>query len=140
MLYESAEKITDVWCLPTSNGKNGHGAEFPLALAGRCIALTSRTGDLVLDPFVGSGTTAIAAAELGRRFVGYDISKKYIDVAERRVFIAVRGRQLALEEGAIDTAAQTNGVSEVGTPHSPRRVSRSGANRPAQQGKTAVSR
>jgi DNA modification methylase len=140
MLYESAEKITDVWCLPTSSGKNGHGAEFPLALAGRCIALTSRTDDLVLDPFVGSGTTAIAAAELGRRFVGYDISKKYIDVAERRVFIAVRGRQLAVEEGAIDTVAQTNGVSVVGTPHSPRRVSRSGANRPAQRGKAVVSR
>ncbi len=140
MIYESAEKITDVWCLPTSSGKNGHGAEFPLALAGRCIALTSRTGDLVLDPFVGSGTTAIAAAELGRRFVGYDISKKYIDAAERRVFITVRGRQLAVEEGAIDTVAQTNGVSEVGTPRSPRRVSRPGANRPAQRGKAVVSR
>ena len=41
MRYESAEKITDVWCLPTSTGKNGHGAEFPLALAGRCITLTT---------------------------------------------------------------------------------------------------
>ena len=37
--FESAEKITDVWCLPTATGKNGHGAEFPLALAGRCIYL-----------------------------------------------------------------------------------------------------
>ena len=55
---ESPERITDVWCLPTSTGKNGHGAEFPLALAGRCITLTTREGDLVLDPFVGSGTTA----------------------------------------------------------------------------------
>jgi hypothetical protein len=133
MIYESAEKITDVWCLPTSSGKNGHGAEFPLALAGRCIALTSRTGDLVLDPFVGSGTTAIAAAELGRRFVGYDISKKYIDVAERRVFITVRGRQLSLEEEAIDTSVQMNGAPEIRTPNSTRRVSRPGANGPAQQ-------
>jgi DNA modification methylase len=55
MRYESVEKITDVWCLPTSTGKNGHGAEFPLALAGRCIALTSRKGDLILDPFGGGG-------------------------------------------------------------------------------------
>lgn len=140
MHYESAEKITDVWCLPTSAGKNGHGAEFPLALAGRCIALTSRTGDLVLDPFVGSGTTAIAAAELERRCLGYDISEKYIDVAERRVFIAVRGRQLALEEGAIDTAAQTNGASEIATSNSSGRVSRSADNRPAQREKAAVSR
>jgi len=66
MLHESAEKITDVWCLPTSTGKNGHGAEFPLALAGRCIALTSRKGDLVLDPFIGSGTTALAAVRASR--------------------------------------------------------------------------
>jgi DNA modification methylase len=90
MLHESAEKITDVWCLPTSTGKNGHGAEFPLALAGRCIALTSRKGDLVLDPFIGSGTTALAALEQERRCLGYDISEKYIDVAERRISLAMQ--------------------------------------------------
>jgi len=99
MLFESAEKITNVWCLPTSTGKNGHGAEFPLALAGRCIALTTRDGDLVLDPFVGTGTTAIAAAALQRRCVGYDISEKYIDLAERRLSAASeRGHQLPLED------------------------------------------
>jgi DNA modification methylase len=90
--YESAEKITDVWSLPTSNGKNGHGAEFPIALAGRCIALTSCEGDLVLDPFLGSGTTAVAAIELGRRCEGYDISERYIDAAERRIGLTA-GRQ-----------------------------------------------
>ncbi|MEA2372118.1 MAG: hypothetical protein QOH12_2512 [Solirubrobacteraceae bacterium] len=104
MLFESAEKITDVWCLPTSTGKNGHGAEFPLALAGRCIALTSERGDLVLDPFIGSGTTAIAAAELGRRCLGYDISETYIGVAEQRITVAERERQLALDEDAPHTA------------------------------------
>lgn len=96
--YESAEKITDVWYLPVSTGKNGHGAEFPLALAGRCIALTSRKDDLVLDPFVGSGTTAVAAVMLGRRFLGYDISEKYMDGAEQRLIAAEREQQLTLEE------------------------------------------
>jgi DNA modification methylase len=96
--YESAEKITDVWSLPTSTGKNGHGAEFPLALAGRCITLTSRPGDLILDPFVGSGTTALAAVVLGRRCLGYDISEKYIDVAEQRLTAAQR--QLPFEDDA----------------------------------------
>jgi DNA modification methylase len=95
--FESAQRATDVWCLPTSSGKNGHGAEFPLALAGRCIALTTSRGDLVLDPFVGSGTSAIAAVELGRRFIGYDISEPYVNVAERRVRDALR-TQLSLEE------------------------------------------
>lgn len=105
MRRESADKITDVWCLPTSTGKNGHGAEFPLALAGRCIALTSRKGDLVLDPFVGAGTTAIAAAELGRRCVGYDISEKYIDVAEQRLVAATYRRQPTVDEFPADVTA-----------------------------------
>lgn len=94
--FESAQRATDVWCLPTSSGKNGHPAEFPLALAGRCIALTSAPGDLVLDPFVGSGTSAVAAVELKRRFIGYDINGPYVDVAERRVKDALRA-QLRLE-------------------------------------------
>lgn len=110
LVLESAERITDVWCLPTSTGKNGHGAEFPLALAGRCIALTSRVGDLVLDPFVGSGTTALAAAALDRRCIGYDISERYIELATRRLNVAAENaNQLALygdvaPEGADATA------------------------------------
>lgn len=95
--FESAQRVTDVWCLPTSSGKNGHGAEFPLALAGRCIALSSSPGDLVVDPFVGSGTSAVAAVELNRRCVGYDISEPYVAVAERRVREA--RTQLTLEQG-----------------------------------------
>lgn len=103
LLLESAEKITDVWCLPTGTGKNGHGAEFPLALAGRCIALTSQPGDLVLDPFVGTGTTAIAAAALQRQCIGYDISNKYIDLAEKRLSAASRrGHQLPLDDDTAD--------------------------------------
>ena len=135
MLYESAEKITDVWCLPTSTGKNGHGAEFPLALAGRCIALTSSTGDLVLDPFVGSGTTAVAAVELGRRCLGYDISEKYIDRAEQRISVAVRGRQAALTGGAVEAVGSTDGAVDSGPPNSQTRVPRGGARRSAQQEK-----
>ncbi len=83
--YESAEKLTDIWCLPTATGQNGHGAEFPLALPARCIALSSNEGDLVLDPFVGAGTTALAAMELGRRCVGFDISQSYVKLATERV-------------------------------------------------------
>jgi DNA modification methylase len=99
--YESPEKITDVWCLPTAAGQNGHGAEFALALPGRCIALTSRKGDLVLDPFVGSGTTAVAAAALDRRFLGFDISEKYINLAVQRLEAMTRKPQLTFED-AVD--------------------------------------
>lgn len=95
---ESAEKITDVWCLPTSAGKNGHGAEFPLALPGRCIALSTEPGDLVLDPFIGSGTTALAALELNRRCIGFDISPAYVQLAIERV-TAARTGDIALWDG-----------------------------------------
>src|SRR5205823_778014 len=61
---------------------------FPLALPGRCIALTTEPGDLVLDPFLGSGSTALAAVELGRRCIGFDISEKYIRLSEERVKLA----------------------------------------------------
>ncbi len=83
--HESGEKVTDVWYLPTANGKNGHGAEFAVSLPGRCISLTSKPGDLVLDPFVGSGTSALAAMELGRRCVGFDTSQTYLATAHKRM-------------------------------------------------------
>jgi DNA modification methylase len=83
--YESGEKVTDVWYLPTASGKNGHGAEFALSLPGRCMSLTSKPGDLVLDPFVGGGTSALAAMELERRCVGFDTSQTYLATAQRRV-------------------------------------------------------
>lgn len=83
--WESPEKLTDVWYLPSASGANGHGAEFPVSLPGRCISLTSKLGDLVLDPFVGSGTSALAAMELGRLCVGFDTSQTYLDTARRRV-------------------------------------------------------
>ncbi|MGO9294587.1 MAG: DNA-methyltransferase [Streptosporangiaceae bacterium] len=110
-IYESADKLTDVWCLPTATGQNGHGAEFPLALPGRCIALTSRVGDLVLDPFVGSGTTAVAAVALGRRCLGFDISEKYIDVAVQRLEAATRQGQLIFEKDAVDVDSPIAGVA-----------------------------
>jgi DNA modification methylase len=78
-------KVSDVWMLPTSAGRDGHGAQFPLALPGRCIGLTTKEGDLVLDPFVGSGTSGQAAHELGRRFIGIDVSPTYLKVAEKRL-------------------------------------------------------
>jgi DNA modification methylase len=83
--YESPEKITDVWYLPTSRGSNGHGAEFPVSLPGRCISLTSERDDLIVDPFIGSGTSALAAMDLGRRCIGFDTSQTYLDTAQRRV-------------------------------------------------------
>nr|WP_314625421.1 site-specific DNA-methyltransferase [uncultured Janthinobacterium sp.] len=81
---ESA-KLCDFWHLPTSSGRDGHGAQFNLALPGRCIALTSEPGDIVLDPFLGAGTSAIAAKMLNRNYFGFDISSEYLAISKARL-------------------------------------------------------
>ncbi|GAB7193409.1 hypothetical protein NUM3379_41190 [Kineococcus sp. NUM-3379] len=78
------DKLSDVWHLATSQG-GGHGAQFPLALPARCIGLSTKVGDVVLDPFVGSGTTGVAARSLGRRFVGIDVSPEYLAQADQAI-------------------------------------------------------
>jgi DNA modification methylase len=65
--------------------KNVHPATFPIALAARCISLFSHEGELVLDPFVGSGTTLVAAKDLNRNAVGFDLKQEYIEVCRRRL-------------------------------------------------------
>ena len=75
---------SDVWCL--SRGKtNGHNAPFPLVLAEAVINAWSSPGDLVLDPYCGSGTTAVAARGLGRAFLGAEVLKKYHKLATQRL-------------------------------------------------------
>lgn len=78
------DKLSDVWVLPTSNGRHGHGAQFPISLPARCIALSSNEGDVVLDPFVGAGNSALAAIALKRKFIGIDTSSEYLQIARTR--------------------------------------------------------
>jgi DNA modification methylase len=95
------DKLSDVWVLPTSTGGSGHGAQFPVALPGRCIALSTTPGDLVLDPFVGSGNSGLAARALGRRFIGIDVSPTYLAAAEERIAaVKATGFAAAAEEAA----------------------------------------
>jgi DNA modification methylase len=79
------DKLSDYWVIPVSPGGGGHGAQFPAALPARCIVTSTDPGDIVLDPFVGSGTTGVAAISLGRRFIGIDVSAEYLTVAERKI-------------------------------------------------------
>jgi site-specific DNA-methyltransferase (adenine-specific) len=80
-----------VWRFPAEPAtKIGHPAPFPVELPYRLIQLYTFEGEVVLDPFIGSGTTAIAALKTGRVFVGYDINPDYVALAKRRIeeFIA----------------------------------------------------
>lgn len=79
------EKLSDVWTLSTSSGGDGHGAQFPTALPGRCIALTTEPGDLVVDPFVGSGNSGVAARGHGCAFLGFDVSQQYVATAKEKI-------------------------------------------------------
>lgn len=67
------------------NNKTGHPAVFPVALAQDHILSWSDVGDTVLDPFMGSGTTAVAAIKTGRNYIGFEISDQYCKIAQRRI-------------------------------------------------------
>jgi site-specific DNA-methyltransferase (adenine-specific) len=76
----------DLWSLPPESARRvGHPAPFPVELPEQLIRLYTYKDDLVLDPFMGSGSTLVAAARLGRRYVGYDLDESYVAIAEQRV-------------------------------------------------------
>ncbi len=83
---EFLEATLDVWEIPSESATRiGHPAPFPVALPRRLIELYTYQEDLVLDPFLGSGTTAVAAVETGRHYVGFDSEELYISLAEERI-------------------------------------------------------
>jgi DNA modification methylase len=80
------EYTKSVWTFPAVSARQiGHPAPFPEELPGRLIELFSFQGDIVLDPFCGSGTTCLAAWKAGRSYVGYDTEPAYIELAEERL-------------------------------------------------------
>ena len=74
-----------VWEIASVRSNDDHEAKFPIELPRRLIRLLTDPDDLVLDPFVGSGTTAVAAASLGRRFIGFELLPEYAAIARRAV-------------------------------------------------------
>jgi DNA modification methylase len=83
---EFMEATVDVWEIPPERASRvDHPAPFPVALPERLIHMNTYIGDLVLDPFVGSGSTAVAALRSGRHYIGYDTDAGYIEAAERRL-------------------------------------------------------
>lgn len=83
---EFMEATLDVWDIPPAHASRvGHPAPFPVELPARLIQLYTYERDLVLDPFMGSGTTLVAAVEANRRAVGYDIDPAYVDLTRARL-------------------------------------------------------
>lgn len=75
----------DVWTLPTSRYRGAHFATYPEVLVRRMLQAGCPPGGIVLDPFMGSGTTAVVAEQLGRRWVGIELNREYIWLAEERL-------------------------------------------------------
>ena len=83
---EFLEYTRSVWYIaPESAKRVNHPAPFPEELPYRLIKLYTYTGEVVLDPFMGSGTTAVASLKTGRFFIGYEINSDYIEVAKKRL-------------------------------------------------------
>jgi site-specific DNA-methyltransferase (adenine-specific) len=86
-LYSGTARDTNVFEVTVNKNAEGinHPSQFPVELARRLILTYSDVGDLILDPFMGSGTTGLAAIQAGRRFVGFEIEEKFVDIANERI-------------------------------------------------------
>lgn len=112
----------DVWDLPAESAKRiGHPAPFPLALPKRLIELYTYRSDLILDPYMGSGTTAVAAVATGRNFVGIEAHAPYVQLAEDRV--EKQRQELAAAEPLPQVCVLPRSRSKEITPPTPNPVS-----------------
>lgn len=97
--------LNDVWEIPFLNPKakerTGYPTQKPILLLDRIIEISTNEGDIVLDPFCGSGTTLVAAKLKGRKFVGIDISKDAVDLTESRLETLVKTESALLNKGRL---------------------------------------
>lgn len=87
-VYQDEKVIGNIWELNSGNGKDdvtGHPAQFPLTLAMNHVKAWTNPGDVVLDPFAGSGTTLKAAQQLNRRYVGIEVNPEYVQIINKRL-------------------------------------------------------
>jgi site-specific DNA-methyltransferase (adenine-specific) len=113
---EFIDATTDVWDIPTESATRiGHPAPFPVELPRRLIELYTYRGDLILDPFMGSGSTAVAAVRTERHYIGFDTDEDYVALAEERI---AAERQAVLTESrprvTVAPAGSTAKVEDAG--------------------------
>jgi len=103
---EFLEWTKSVWSFPAESATRiGHPAPFPVELPLRLIKLYTFEGEIVLDPFIGSGTTAIACIKTNRHFVGYDNEKGYVDMANSRIQNELRQTKAQKEQAKLEKFA-----------------------------------
>jgi DNA modification methylase len=88
-----------------NGGKRWHPTQKPIGLMRWCIEQLPRPGTIILDPFMGSGTTGAAAVRLGRKFIGIEIEPKYFDIAKKRIVDAYSELERVRTDSQIAKAA-----------------------------------
>lgn len=99
--------ISDVWTdihrIRHNKRRDLHPCQLPIPLLERVILLTTKPGDLVIDPFLGTGTTAVAAKKLGRDYLGIELSPDYVDIAEHNLTIITKTLPYSVYLGKVQT-------------------------------------
>ncbi len=111
------EEGADVWnisrvCGTFKEREGWHGCQMPIAVLNRIVAASSNPGDLVLDPFNGSGTTVVSAALLGRRYVGIDQGADYVEFARKRLAHALEHANQAVDPSGVANRVVTDASRE----------------------------
>lgn len=98
LLHPFGTMLSDVWTdlhrIRHSRGRDNHPCQLPMPLLERLVLMTTDENDIILDPFLGTGTTAIAAAKLGRRYVGFELSADFAAIAEQKLSETYANSQL----------------------------------------------
>ena len=108
---------SNVLHLATECGNRNHSATFPIALPSWFIRLLTQPGDIVLDPFIGSGTTAVACVELARKYVGIDLDPANLEIARRRLK-AIKNTPQQLSLSLQEHSAKYGGQNQTRRTHS----------------------
>jgi DNA modification methylase len=88
---KDAAKYLSVWRIPPNRNIYEHNATFPEEIVSRCVTAFTDVGDVVLDPYNGTGTATKVASEMGRHYIGIDTSEKYNKIAEKRIHQNLKG-------------------------------------------------
>jgi adenine-specific DNA-methyltransferase len=112
---------SDVWQIPkvtsgqgrASTERTAHPAQFPVALIDRVVLASSNPGDVVLDPFMGSGTTAVVGLRRGRSVVGFELREEYCEIAARRIEKGLSDAEVATMQGSLFPLSTTRPTGTV---------------------------
>jgi len=107
VLEANERNLRTVWDINTEPFRGAHFATFPSALVERCLLLTSRPGDVILDPFFGSGTVGAVAINHGRTFMGIELNPEYINIARGRIRAAGRLERI-VDEAEVGDSLRAN--------------------------------